>query len=186
MTFIEINGDLIYTNVLIYESIAKEAFDKMNRLWKKHTSPKPNGKGLIITFDPNRKIFKNALTSIVFTGIWLESLLHILITRKFDEKEFKKHDRKTYKEKLNLLGFTNACQENADVFRKNRNKIVHEKAFLDEKNYQIAPDIALEAYSLRTMIKKELSKMIKKELSNEKKTKLALKDDEDIKAKVVK
>ncbi len=59
--------------------------------------PKTNGEpGLIITYDPNQKSFKNAFITIVFCGVFLESLLHLLIVERKGLDTFKRYDWKPY------------------------------------------------------------------------------------------
>jgi hypothetical protein len=67
--------------------------------------PKKNGEpGCIKTPDPERKSFKAALITIVFCGVFLEALLHLLIVDKKGVEEFKKVDKKeSYEGKLSLL-----------------------------------------------------------------------------------
>jgi len=66
--------------------------------------PKPNGEpGWIITYDPEQRSFKNAFITIVFCGVFLEAMLHLLIVERKGFDIFNKYDRKSYKDKLQLL-----------------------------------------------------------------------------------
>ena len=42
-----------------------------------------------MTYDPGQTSFKQSMISIVFTGIWLEALMHLLIVRRYGENKFK-------------------------------------------------------------------------------------------------
>ena len=62
--------------------------------------PKEDGSGWIITYDPDQTSFKQAMISIVFTAMWFEALMHLLIVQKYGIELFKKYDRKNYADKL--------------------------------------------------------------------------------------
>jgi hypothetical protein len=71
------------TNIEIYKTIADETYQKMVQLMEAGRPPKPNGNaGRTIIYDPNQNSFKQSMISIVFTGMWLESLIHLLIVKK--------------------------------------------------------------------------------------------------------
>ena len=97
----------IISNVTVYKAIAEEAYSDMVQLVNSGRKRKTDGSdGWIIQLDPEQKSFKKAMISIVFTGMWLEALTHLLIVKKFGEKKFKEYDFKSYEEKLELLGIT--------------------------------------------------------------------------------
>lgn len=74
--------NLVFTNIAIYKAIADEAHKEMVQLMEAGRRPKPDGSaGWIFTHDPNHTSFKQSLISIVFTGMWLEALLHLLIVK---------------------------------------------------------------------------------------------------------
>jgi hypothetical protein len=142
--------DLIITNSFFYFKIANDAFISMEKGLKESIRPKPNGEeGNILTFDPDRKTFGNSLVSVVFFGMYLDSLLHIMVSRKIGVEEYRKHiDRKTYEEKLKLLGINEqVLLDRVKEFREGRNELVHEKALLpsDSKTGQ---DEARKCYEL--------------------------------------
>src|SRR5437867_2683556 len=92
---------LVITNVEVYRAIADDAYQEMAQLLKAGRRPNEDvSPGWIITFDPNRTSFKRAMISIVFTGMWLEALMHLLIVRDYGEDKFKEYDWKSYEEKL--------------------------------------------------------------------------------------
>ena len=120
----------ILTNVDIYQSIADAAYHNMSEGMGKNVRPRPeDSSGAIKTFDPEQTSFKQAMISTVFTCIWLEAILHLLIVDKFGKKWFKKVDYKTYEMKLELLGCRDTVLlENVERLRKVRRELVHEKA----------------------------------------------------------
>lgn len=126
-------SSFVHTNVRVFYKIAQESYEAMKEHFNSHTRPKPNGEpGYIFTLDPEQKSFKSAFITIVFCGVFLEALLHILIVKQHGLKVFKKYDPKTYEEKLRLLGcsepsITDLCKKYRDA----RREVVHEKAYLD-------------------------------------------------------
>jgi len=143
-------SSFVHTNVQVFYKIAQESYEAMNEHFRSHTRPKPNGEpGHIFTLDPQQKSFKNAFITIIFCGVFLESLLHLLIVKQSGLEVFKKYDRKPYEEKLKLLGcsdksITDLCEKYRDV----RREVVHEKAYLDSDNFprfaQKEAEIAIE------------------------------------------
>jgi hypothetical protein len=97
------------------------------------------------------------MIAIVFTGIWLEALLHLLIVRDHGEEKFREFDRKPYEEKLRLIGIDNiSILEVAARFRIARNELVHEKAHFDTGETKTAQDEAGNAYHLLLAIETAL------------------------------
>ena len=128
-------SDLIISNISIYRAIATEA----------HQIMQAAGPG----YDPDRVSFKQAMIVIVFTGMWLEALLHLLIVRKYGKEKYKLYDRKSYEEKLLLLGnYENNILDSVSRFRKARKELVHEKAHFDNFEFKLAQDEANNAYEL--------------------------------------
>jgi hypothetical protein len=135
----ETRREIVTTNFKIYKAIADEAHEKMVHLMEMGRRPNPEGSGRwTITRDPNMTSFKHAIISIVFTGVWLDACLHLLLVRKCGKSEFEKmkldKPGKTYEIKLKLLGCTDEKMI-ADVerFREMRNSLVHEKAYFDRE-----------------------------------------------------
>jgi hypothetical protein len=147
-------GRLVITNIRIYKAIADEAYQKMIQLVETSRRPKPDGSaGWIITLDPNQNSFKQSMISIIFTGMWLEALFHLLIVKKYGEKEFKEYNFKSYEEKLQLLGCT--CKTTLDRvsnFRKTRKSLVHEKACFYDGEIKMAQDEAENAHEILVAI----------------------------------
>lgn len=143
-------AELIFTNVSTYRAIAIEAFETMRDLVVSGRRPKEDGSpGWILQFDPNQKCFKQAMIAIVFTGMWLEALLHLLIVRDHGEEKFREVDYKPYEEKLRLIGIDDkSILESAARFRVARKALVHEKAHFDTGETQTAQDEARNAYQL--------------------------------------
>ena len=150
----ENHGGLIFTNLQVFYKITKEAYVSMNEDIISGRIPKPGGEpGWIITYDPDQKCFKNALITIVFCGVWLESLLHLLIVDRKSIEIFKKYDQKSLEDKIQLLG----CDDQSIIdlcehFRKIRREIVHEKAHLDFDKCQMAEKEAKKAMDLITKV----------------------------------
>ena len=124
----------VFTNVHIFGAIADAAYTRMSDDMDKNIRPMPDGSpGTIKTFDTEQKSFKEAMISIVFSCIWLEALLHLLIVRKFGRKCFEKVDRRlSYGKKLQLLGCTDEqLLEWTGQLQESRRQLVHEKAHLE-------------------------------------------------------
>ena len=123
----------VFTNVHIFGAIADTAYDKMREEMKKSVRPMPDGSpGSIRTFDPEQAAFKQAMISVIFSSIWLEAWLHLLIVRRFGKEKFKKVDRLTYEYKLRLLGCKDeALLNKVKELRISRRELVHEKAHLE-------------------------------------------------------
>ena len=142
------------TNVNIYRAIADEAHEEMVQSVDARREPKSDGsEGDVITYDPAHSSFKQAMISIVFTGMWLEALMHILIVSKFDEAKFKEYDFKSYEDKLRLLGVEDEDLLNdVEDFRRTRKDLVHEKAFLDDGEIKKAQAEAELAHRIRDRV----------------------------------
>lgn len=139
----------IFTNVATYKAIAVDAFESMRELIDSGRQPKDDGSGWILQFDPKQRSFRQAMIVIVFVGMWLEALLHLLIVRNHSEQKFREFDFKSYEEKLQLLGISDrAVLESAARFRKARKELVHEKAHFDSGELKTAQDEADNAYQL--------------------------------------
>ena len=138
------------TNVSTYKAIAIGAHTEMHELIDSGRRPKDDGSpGWILNFDPDQKSFKQAMISIVFTGMWLEALLHLVIVRDHGVGTFKKYDFKSYADKLRLLGCSDLdILEAAGQFQKCRKELVHEKAYFDCGEIKMAQDEADNAHKL--------------------------------------
>jgi len=120
----------------------------MNASIESGKRPKPNGEpGWIITYDPEQKSFKAALIAITFSGIYLEALLHLLIVEKHGIELYKKIDRKSYEDKLELLRCTPLIKEECKYYRDMRRDIVHEKAHFDAGKIYWAQEDAVRAFN---------------------------------------
>jgi hypothetical protein len=142
---------IIPSNLVIYNTIAKDSLSESDRIRAAQTRPKPHGeKGFIITYDPESKSFKHSLVAIVFAGIYLESLLYVKIVKRFGKAAYDKIDRSSYEKKLEYLGITdpkllNLCKH----FRAVRKELVHDKIFHQkESDYWFAQDEAHKAIDL--------------------------------------
>lgn len=147
-------AETILTNIAFYKSVADEAYNDMVRLGDAAKRPKPDGSaGWIAIYDPSHTSFKRAIISIVFSGIWLEAAMHILIVERFGKIKFKKYDFKSYEEKLQLLGVSNPeLLSSVSRFRDTRKHLVHEKAYFNENEITFAQKEARNASSMITQI----------------------------------
>ncbi len=139
------SNTFVQTSVHIYYGIAKESYVAMNEHLNAGRKPKGNDEpGYILTYDPERKSFKNALITIVFSGVFLESVLHLLIVKRKGLDVFNKYDRKySYEDKLKLLD----CNDESIIdlckrFKGARREIVHEKAHIDQNSILVAQNEA--------------------------------------------
>ncbi len=143
-------NSLVITNISVYKAIADEAHQKMHELMDAARRPKSDGSdGYIITFDRSQNSFKQSMIGIVFTGMWFEALMHLLIVRAYGEQKFKEYDFRTYEEKLLLVGCSNQeIIDRATRFRMTRKALVHEKAHFDDGEIKSAQDEADNAHEL--------------------------------------
>ena len=150
---------LVITNIAIYKAIADEAHQEVVQLMEAGRRPKPDGSpGWIKIYDPNQTSFKQSMVSIVFTGMWLEALMHLLIVKKYGKDKFKKYDFKTYEEKLQLLGYIDKeLLHRVSRFRGIRKSLVHEKAHFDEEEIKKAQDEAGNAHEMLVAIHNHFS-----------------------------
>ncbi|HUZ91202.1 MAG TPA: hypothetical protein VMU78_04795 [Methylocella sp.] len=155
------------TNVDVYFAIAEEALAESERLEKLARRPKPDGDpGVIVTYDPERKSFKNSLVAIVFAGMYLDALFYILGAKQFRKAQYnKKHNNKSLEEKLPLFGLSDKdLLAEAKRFRKRRRELVHEKAVqisdLTVDTIYIAQEEAKKALSLVKKVTEKLAHII--------------------------
>jgi hypothetical protein len=144
----------IHTSWPTYKDIAEDAYNQMIELDKKGRIKRTNDKGWAYKYDPEHKSFKQALISIVFTALWLEALLHILIFKYYGKEISRKYDHKLYEEKLKFLGCDNQeLLDRVTRFRKTRKSLLHEKACDDDLyDTRIAQDEAENAHEIRNTI----------------------------------
>lgn len=154
----EENNKPAISNVRIFYNIAKESFEQMNQLFEAGRRPKPNDEpGWIFTFDPDQKSFKAAFVTIIFSGIYLEALLHLLIVERKGLSVYIESDKRrdTYAKKLKLLDCKEQfILEDSEHLRIVRNEIVHEKAHQDSGKQRTAQDEATRAFNLIEAIRK--------------------------------
>ncbi len=150
---------MTYSNISVYKSIAEDSFLKMKEHTDSDRSPKSDdSEGWVIKYDLSQNSFKQAMISLVFTGMWLESLLHQKIIQMFGEEKFKKYDFKPYEEKLKLVGINDSSIiECAERFRKCRKELVHEKSHFDNGKIKMAEKEAENARQLLLNISEALS-----------------------------
>ncbi len=149
----------IFTNVGLYKVIADEAYEEMIEAMKIGRRPKPEGHaGYILSYDPRQTSFKKAMVSIVFTGMWLEALTHLLIVARFGETKFKEYDRRAYEDKLSLLGIADKeLLDSVSKFRVARKSLIHEKAHFDDRKIKTAQSEAENAHHILHAIHDQVS-----------------------------
>lgn len=150
-------NDIVITNISIYKAIAEDAFENTIGADKQQRAPKADGTGWIIKYDPSHVSFKNSIISVVFTGMWLEALTHLLIVQKFGEKKFLEYNFKSYEEKLKLLGISDGgLLAKVKRFRETRKDLVHEKAHFDNGTIKTAQEEARLAHEIMDNINAKL------------------------------
>ena len=150
----------VFTNVAIYKAIADEAYHKMVQSVEAGRRRKPDGSaGWIVTYDPDQTSFKQAMISVVFTGMWLEAVTHLLIVKVHGKDKFKEYDFKSYEEKLTLLGcIDQELLNSVSRFRQARKSLVHEKAHFDDAEIRWAQKEAENAHELLLAVNEHFSK----------------------------
>jgi hypothetical protein len=153
---------LVLTNVEVYRTIADEAYKKMVQSVEAGRRPKADGTaGWIVTYDPDQTSFKQAMISLVFTAMWIEALMHLLIVKAYGKDKFKEYDFKSYEEKLTMLGCTDEKLLNSVYrFRKTRKALVHEKAHFDDGEIRWAQKEAENAHGLIAAIYARFSEQL--------------------------
>ena len=107
----------------IYKETIEEAYSKMIVLEEEHIKPKPDGsEGNVIRYDPSHQSFKQAMIVVVFSGMWLEALFHQEIVRPKSKNQFNNNNKKSYREKLELIGITEASVLNKKEKRVKKKK----------------------------------------------------------------
>lgn len=152
----------VLTNAEVYRTITDEAYQKMVQSIEAGRRPKPDGStGWIVTYDPDQTSFKQAMISLVFTGMWLEAMMHLLIVKAHGKDRFKEYDFESYEEKLTLLGCTDEELLNSvSRFRKARRALVHEKAHFDDGEIRWAQKEAENAHGLLAAIYERFSEQL--------------------------
>jgi len=151
---------IVPSNVNVYAAIAEEAFADMEKRLTEGRKPKADGKGWVISFDPNQKSFKSSLIYITFSALWLEAILHQRITSMHGKSRSKDVDRQTYEEKLKILGVNDeelSCS--LAEFRALRREIIHEKAFFDQNKFRVAQDEARKVQQLMRTVRDKLAEV---------------------------
>ena len=123
----------ILANVGVYRSIADAAYRRMSEEMGENVGPKADDStGLVKIFDPEQTSFKQAMIAIVFTCIWLEAALHLLIVDKYGKNCFREVDKDLYETKLQLLGCGDEeLLKKVGRLRGARRELVHEKAHFE-------------------------------------------------------
>ena len=120
----------IHSNIDVFFAIAEEAHAKMHVALAEHMTPHEDGRpGYLITWDPDRRSFKNAMIVIAFCGMFLDSFLYLLLLDRLGDEKSSKVDRLEHEKRLEALGITDAALLNrVAAFREARKDLMHEKA----------------------------------------------------------
>lgn len=152
-------AQIILSNVKVYAAIAEEAFVDMEKRLAEGRKPRSDGNGWILSFDPSQKSFKSALVYITFSALWLEAILHLRIADQYGKSRSKEVDRKSYEEKLAILGVNDGelfCS--LEAFRELRREIIHEKAVFAQDKFRAAQNEARKVRQLMRIIQEKLCK----------------------------
>lgn len=120
----------IFSNLSVFYEIAKDSYSESVELLAQHRVPKPNGeKGYILSPDPSKRSFKQALIAIAFLGSYIDLHLRLAYIKKHHEHPPKNWERnKTYRQKIESFGVENTeILELFDKFKDDRNDVAHEK-----------------------------------------------------------
>jgi hypothetical protein len=150
---------MLMTNANVYFAIAEDAQAESERLAMLARRPKPDGDtGVIVTYDPDQKSFKNSLVAIVFAAMYLEALFYLLGTRKFGSAKYnKEYDRKCLEDKLLLFALKDDDLRIATKrLRECRRNLIHEKADLTANVLHVAQDEGKHAIELVKTITEKL------------------------------
>lgn len=148
---------IILSNANVYAAIAEEAFVDMKKRLAEGRKPRSDGDGWILSSDPSQTSFKSALVYITFSALWLEAILHLRIADQHGKTRSKEVDRKSYEEKLAILGVNDeelSCSLAA--FRELRREIIHERAFFAQNKFRTAQDEARKVRQLMQRLQETL------------------------------
>jgi hypothetical protein len=146
-----------YTNVIVYEQIVKENYAGMLLDVENGRTPKADGNGYIIKYDPTHASFKKSMIVVTFAGMWLEAMFHQFMVKNHSKNQFNKHGLDSYKEKLILMGISNSSiLDNAESFQKTRNELIHEKCFMDKGEIKLAENEAENAYKIINYVSEQI------------------------------
>ena len=151
---------MLMTNANVYLAIAKDAQAESERLAMLARRPKPDREpGVIVTYDPDQKSFRNSLIAIVFATMYLEALFYIVGTRRFGSAKYNnEYDRRCLEDKLSLFDIEDDDLRTATKrLRECRRDLVHEKADLTAKVIYAAQDEAKHAIALIKAIKEKMA-----------------------------
>ena len=122
------------TNVRVYRSIADDAYKQMWADMDANVRPGREGSDCVVKiFDPEQLSFKQAMISVVFTCVWLEATLHLLIVGNIGRNAYtNKVDHSGYRDKLNLLDcWDEELLRHVDRLQQVRRELVHENAHFE-------------------------------------------------------
>jgi hypothetical protein len=121
------------SNVDVYLAIANDSHAEMTRQFNAGRRPKPDGSpGFIVTYDPSRSSFKQALICIAFCAMYFEALVYLVARTRLSKSKAEEIDRfNSYARRLESLGVHDqSLLQSAETLRSARRDLVHEKAIL--------------------------------------------------------
>lgn len=125
----------LITNVGVYRAIAEQAAAESKRLAEAGRRPKPDGRpGYVVTLDPEKRSFKQAMIAIAFAGMYLEALLRLAGRKSLPKGDLRKFNKSTWEQQATRLGVQDpGILAGCLRLRKVRNDLVHETVVdLDE------------------------------------------------------
>jgi hypothetical protein len=140
---------MTYSNINIYQQIIYENYAEMVSDLENGRTLKEDGSGYIIKYDPSHLSFKKSMIVVVFSGMWIEATFHQFMVKNYSKNQFNKHDKCSYKEKLQIMGIEDSnILDSAETFQKSRNELIHEKAFMDKGDIKFAQKEAEDAHRI--------------------------------------
>lgn len=137
-------GRFILSNLHTFRELAHEALGESERLLKTHRRPRADGEpGYVITADPGRRSFKQALVAIAFAGMYLDALLRIEMIRRLGMSAARDLEFRSYEKKLTALGIgSDVLHARTTHFREVRNDLMHEEPIVEGENPRRMPEAA--------------------------------------------
>jgi hypothetical protein len=147
-----------HSNVLVYEQIVVENYTEMAEHIANNKTPKEDESGYIIKYDFTQASFKKSMIVLTFTGMWLEAIFHHFMVTKHSKNQFHKHEKESYRQKLELMGISDlSILDSADNFQNTRNQLIHEKAYMDKGEIKLAQNEAEVAYNIIQHVSKHFA-----------------------------
>lgn len=153
------------SNAETYLAIARDAHAEMKRLDSESRRPLPpmqdGSPRYIFTRDPGRRSLKQAMITIIFSGIYFEAVVYLTALRKFSKTDACKIDKMAYEERLPELGVDDkTLADAAKALREVRRDLVHEKALLTKGLHSATWRVAQESADQAIALVNELQRLL--------------------------